>query len=100
MTITKLDDAKRNLKVMRLQDALNDNVRHTLEGKVLYNSVKDYIPEFCQWVKSHPAYSEFQDLKISELVDVWESVAILKVSVLKDAIKIMEADISGANDDD
>lgn len=78
---------------MRLQDALNDNVRHTLEGKVLYNSVKEYIPEFCQFVKGHNSYSEFKDLKISELVDVWESVSILNVGVLKDAIKMVEAEI-------
>lgn len=85
-----IEDYIRNLKVMRLQDALNNHVRNSLEGKVLYNSVKEYIPELCQFLKTHPLYEQFRDLKISEIIDVWEVVAILPKENLKETIKIME----------
>lgn len=83
-----------NLKVLMLQDALNDMLGKHIGSRIMFNRVRPYIGEFCEWVIEHERVEEFGNLTIKEVLTAWGPIATVKPPALKETIKIMEDRLS------
>ena len=88
-----LEIAKRRLKVMKLQDALNDLLHQHRGAMTLYATVRDQIPDFANGIQEHPQFEDFKDITLGEILEIWGDICNMFSWKLKDAIKIIEAKI-------
>lgn len=89
----KLDRAKRNLKVMEMQDTLNEGLKESFRARIAFGGVRRYIPEFCEFVIQNPEFERFKNLTLEDLIIAWHDVAPMKTVQLKEAIIRVKAEI-------
>ena len=91
--IAELEIAEGNLKVMILQDSMNDMLAQHLGTRIMYNRVRPHIGEFCDWVLAHERLEEFGNLTVKDLLRAWGPIAEVKPKDLKEAIERMNEQI-------
>lgn len=92
----QLDLAERNLKVMIMQDCMNDLLAQHWGARVMFAGVKNYIPDMGQSLREHPRYDEFKDLSIEDFLRVWPGIVRMKPWDLKEAVKGMNIEVDKA----